>query len=129
MSISSRRSRRISAREIIGKMNEFLAAHLDGPIHISDLCELTGVSERSVRNACHAVCGMSPKRYITRRRMDAVHEALEHAQPERGIVTRVATDYGFFELGRFAGTYAAIYGERPSDTLRVGGAYDAIGTR
>ena len=92
---------------------------LAGP-HLSArlLCALIGVSERSLRNACHAVCGTSPKRYLTRRRMEAVREALEQARPGQATVTRIATDYGFFELGRFAGMYTSVFGERPSDTLR-----------
>jgi len=44
---------------------------------MAQLCDATGVSERSLRNACHAVCGTSPKRYLTRRRLEAVRQALE----------------------------------------------------
>ena len=116
---SSRTARaRIPAPQIIRRLDAFLGDHLDEPIHLAQLCVATGVSERSLRNACHAVCGTSPKRYLTRRRLEAVRHALSEARPGKDTVTRIATDYGFFELGRFAGIYTSLFGERPSDTLR-----------
>jgi len=110
--------RRLTRLQIIDRLDTFLRDHVDQPIHVAELCDVTGVSERSLRNACYAVCGTSPKRYLTRRRMEAVRRALEAASPAEATVTRIATDFGFFELGRFATTYSAIYGERPSETLR-----------
>ena len=109
---------RIEPPQIVKRLDAFLRDHLDEPIQISQLCDVTGVSERSLRNACHAMFGTSPKRYLTRRRLEAVHTALAEAQPGRATVTRIATDYGFYELGRFAATYTSVFGERPSDTLR-----------
>ena len=109
---------RYRARQIVTRLDAFLREHLDEPIHMAQLCGATGVSERSLRNACHAVCGTSPKRYLTRRRLEAVRLALAEARPGQDTVTRIATDYGFFELGRFAGMYTSVFGERPSDTLR-----------
>jgi transcriptional regulator GlxA family with amidase domain len=109
---------RIRPPQIVHRVDQFLQAHVDEPIHVSQLCDATGVSERSLRNACHAVCGTSPKRYLMRCRMEAVRQALEAARPGQATVTRIATDYGFFELGRFAATYTSLFGERPSDTLR-----------
>ena len=104
--------------QIISRLDAFLVDHLDEPLQLSQLCDATGVSERSLRNACHAVCGTSPKRYLTRRRLEAVRQALAHAQPGEATVTRIATEFGFFELGRFAGMYSSVFGERPSETLR-----------
>ena len=118
---SSRAGRiRVRAPQIVKRLDAFLHEHLDEPIHMAQLCVATGVSERSLRNACHAVCGTSPKRYLTRRRLEAVRHALSEARPGQDTVTRIATDYGFFELGRFAGIYTSEFGERPSDTLRGG---------
>jgi AraC family ethanolamine operon transcriptional activator len=51
--------------------------------------------------------------------MEAVRRALVTAPPGRATVTRIATEYGFYELGRFAGIYNALFGERPSETLRA----------
>ncbi|HEY2432234.1 MAG TPA: helix-turn-helix domain-containing protein [Vicinamibacterales bacterium] len=116
---------RLRAPHIIKRLDAFLREHLDEPIHMAQLCDATGVSERSLRNACHAVCGTSPKRYLTRRRLDAVRLALAEARPGQDTVTRIATDYGFFELGRFAGIYTSVFGERPSDTLRSGASVSA----
>lgn len=109
---------RLRAPQIVKRLDAFLHEHLDEPILMAQLCDATGVSERSLRNACHAVCGTSPKRYLTRRRLEAVRHALAEARPGQDTVTRIATDYGFFELGRFAGIYTSLFGERPSDTLR-----------
>ena len=83
-----------------------------------ELCRVAGVSERSLRNAFYDVRGMSPKRCAVRARLAEVRRALSDAGGARGAVTTIATDYGFFELGRFAGTYKSMFGESPSDTLR-----------
>ena len=109
---------RIQPPQIVNRLDAFLREHFDETIHMAQLCDATGVSERSLRNACHAVLGISPKRYLTRRRMEAVRNALVDARPGQATVTRIATDYGFFELGRFAAAYTSLFGERPSDTLR-----------
>lgn len=115
------RRARISRPQVVTKLEEFVRDHLDEPIDIPLLCGVTGVSERSLRNACHAAFGTSPKRYLTRRRMEAVRHALTAARPGQATVTRIATDYGFYELGRFAVKYNSLFGERPSETLRGGG--------
>ena len=109
---------RVRAPQIVHRLDAFLVEHLDEPINMARLCDVTGVSERSLRNACHAVCGTSPKRYLTRRRLEAVRLALAEARPGENTVTRIATEFGFFELGRFAGMYSSVFGEHPSDTLR-----------
>jgi AraC family ethanolamine operon transcriptional activator len=87
-------------------------------VRIADLCRAAGVSERTLRNAFHAVHGLSPKQYLRRERLEAARRRLEVARGAPGIVTAVATECGFFELGRFAVAYRELFGERPSDTAR-----------
>jgi AraC-like DNA-binding protein len=52
------------------------------------------------------------------RRMHLVRRALRRSDASRVTVTRIVTDHGFWELGRFAVAYRSLFGESPSDTLR-----------
>ena len=107
-----------SRHGVVERATEFLRAHLSEPIRIAQICEAAGVSERSLRTAFHDVWGMSPTRYMRWSRLNDARRALLSAPNLPGTVTSIATEFGFFELGRFATMYKALFGERPSDTLR-----------
>jgi AraC family ethanolamine operon transcriptional activator len=99
------------------RVNAFIRDNLTEPVTIGDLSRSAGVSERTLRAAFHDVLGVSPKQYVIRQRLCAAHHALAAADPQTTTVTDIATAYGFYELGRFAGRYRAFFGERPSRTL------------
>lgn len=104
---------------VVETAEAFVRAHLSDQIQIAHLCRLTGVSERTLRNAFYAIHGLSPKQFLLRARLDEVRSAL--MRRHTATVTTIATDCGFYELGRFAGQYKALFGEYPSDTLRARG--------
>ncbi len=87
-------------------------------IRLSRLCGVSGVSERSLQYAFQESLGMSPKAFMTARRLHAARQALLACSPETTRVSEVAMQHGFFELGRFAVTYRKHFGECPSETLR-----------
>jgi AraC-like DNA-binding protein len=61
---------------------------------------------------------MSPMKYLRLRRMNFARRALRMGDPATTTVTEIATDYGFWELGRFSVSYQALFGETPSASLR-----------
>ena len=71
-----------------------------------------------MRAHCMEHLGMTPHRYLWLRRMHQARRALALADAATTTVTTIATDHGFWELGRFAGEYSRIFGELPSATLR-----------
>jgi transcriptional regulator GlxA family with amidase domain len=95
-----------------------MRAHIDTPIRLSRLSRIVGLSERSLRNAFYAVRGMSPTRCMLTERLMRVRRALLASNTQSITVTSVASEHGFYELGRFAGIYKKAFGEAPSTTLR-----------
>lgn len=61
---------------------------------------------------------MGPKRYVLFRRMNLAGHALHLADSAVVSVTDVAANLGFWNFGRFAVAYKALFGENPSTTLR-----------
>lgn len=110
--------RTVSRQEVVELAEACYRAHPGKSIQVAQLCRVVGMSERGLRNAFRKVRGMSPKQYMLRERLQSVRRALHDRNARDLTVTSVATDYGFFELGRFAGAYKEMFGEAPSRTLR-----------
>ena len=104
---------------IVARFEEFLEVNPDQPLYLTEVCAAIGVAERTLRAACEDHIGMGPIRYLTLRRMHLVRRALLRADPAQATVTQIATNYGFWELGRFSVAYRALFGESPSDSLRL----------
>jgi AraC-like DNA-binding protein len=87
------------------------------PLYIPELCREVGASVRTLQACCHEHLGMGPKHYLLLRRMNMVRRALQEGSPSETTITEVATRYGFWQFGRLAVEYKALFGETPSATL------------
>ena len=100
------------------RLAEFLPANSEGSLYMAEVCAAARVSYPTLRACCQEHRGMSLKRYLWLRRMHLARRALREAAAESTTVTNIATQFGFWELGRFAVGYKSIFKESPSETLR-----------
>jgi AraC-like DNA-binding protein len=106
-------------RLVIRRFCEIVAMHPLKPLHVPETSHALGVSGRTLRMACQKHLGVSPTQYLLLRRMHLARRALRRSDPDVTRVTEVATNLGFWELGRFSVNYRQLFGESPSTTLRA----------
>ena len=106
-----------SARRLVRRVEEHLDAAGNRPVHVSEICAALGVSRRTLHRAFQEVFGLGPVSFLRHKRLCAVHSILRDSAPGSVTVAAVAMGQGFYELGRFAQYYQAMFGERPSQTL------------
>ena len=115
-------------RASVMRCQEYLEGRRDEPVYTEDLCVALGMSDRSLRRFFMEMFGMSPGRYLRRRRLHLARRALKSSSsPGTTRVTDVCFAHGFFDPGRFAADYRDLFGELPSTTLhRATGSPPAI---
>jgi AraC-like DNA-binding protein len=101
----------------LGRIEDWITAHLAQPITRADLCDVSGLSARALTRAFAKRHGRGPLQFVRDRRVEAAQRILFGSTPGETTVTQVAMDMGFLHLGRFATDYRARFGESPSDTL------------
>jgi transcriptional regulator GlxA family with amidase domain len=87
-------------------------------VNVEHLCRAIDATERSLLRAFHRFFGVGPAQYMKLRRLNRVHRELLAPDCKEATVTAVMTSCGVTEFGRFAGTYRALFGETPSETLK-----------
>jgi AraC family ethanolamine operon transcriptional activator len=108
----------LSRRRVAERVREWLETRFGDPYSSRAVCEVAGCSERYVEIAFRERYQLSPRRWHLLRRLNQVRRDLLNGKAAEDGVTGVATQAGFYELGRFAVLYRELFGERPSETAR-----------
>ena len=102
---------------VMRRFRRVLDENPDRALYLPELCAAINVPDRTLRLCCQEHLGMGPKQYLMLRRIHLARRALRAADPRVTTVTEIATRYGFWHFGRFAGVYRSLFGEAPSATL------------
>lgn len=103
---------------MVKDVEDYALAHVGDHLHVTDLCEIAAVSERTLENAFKEILGITPVAYLIRIRLHRVRKALLARSPGSTTVSAEALNWGFWHFGEFSRVYKACFGEHPSDTLR-----------
>jgi transcriptional regulator GlxA family with amidase domain len=101
----------------VRRAEEWIAQHATEAIGVEEIANAVGVGVRSLQRTFQRVRGYSPLKATQLHRLSRTREALLQATPDAATVTSIASEFGFFELGRFVQQYRAHFGENPSETL------------
>lgn len=108
----------VSRGRVIARCLELINQREGQPLFIGDLCRVTQVSERTLRNIFQEYFGVAPMRLLLVRQLREIRSALLAADPTQQTVTKIAARFGVWDFSLFARNYRALYGEAPSETLR-----------
>nr|WP_255426451.1 AraC family transcriptional regulator [Pseudonocardia sp. C8] len=107
-----------AAPKVIRRAAALIDDHAREPLTVDDVAEAVGLSVRSLQEGFRRHLDTTPTARLREARLAGVRAELRAADPTRCTVSRVAADWGFHHLGRFAVAYRRRWGESPSATLR-----------
>jgi AraC-like DNA-binding protein len=99
------------------EVREYIAGHLDKPIHLDDLCLDSGLSRRGLENLFNDFLGTGVIAFLRHQRLHGARRALRDSVKTPGTVKRIAFDWSFWHMGHFSRDYRQVFGESPCQTL------------
>lgn len=105
-------------KTVVDCARQFLTEHLDEAVTVTQLCEITNVSRRTLQYSFESILGISPIQYLRISRLNGARRSLVQAKEGRTI-SNIAAQWGFWHLSQFAKDYKQLFGEQPSQTLET----------
>ena len=91
--------------------HDHIDRHYASPIGLDELARVAGVSKYHFARSFEAAYGLTPIRYLTRRRVERAQDLLRHANL---TVTEICFLVGFSSLGSFSSLFNRLVGESPT---------------
>jgi AraC-like DNA-binding protein len=107
-----------SFRQVLRRVEDFLAVNLHSPIGLEQLCEAVGFRKEPLEEWFRAGLGISAIRYLEIRHLSRVHKALVLADPRTTRVTDIARAWGFSNLRSFNYKFTALFKKSPAQVLQ-----------
>lgn len=112
-----RNSRAQMHKRVVDRAREYVLENTLEPVTIAKLCEVVGVSRRTLQMCFQEVMGTNPVQYLRSIRLNRVRRDLRQHSCDSLKVQDVACHWGFWHLSSFTADYKRLFGELPSQTL------------
>lgn len=97
---------------------QFIDAHAAEPISLNELASHLGVSSRALQQGFRRRFGCTPSEHLFACRLGLARTRLLSPTDQTRVAT-VAVECGFVNVGAFAARYRSVFGEQPSQTLKM----------
>ena len=101
----------------IATVKKVLDNSLEKPVSIVSLSKELSISERQLHNAFKVKYGLTPKKYLSNLRLNAINIELIEANKGEVTIADIAFKYGFNHVSHFTSEYKKLFGQTPSSTL------------
>jgi AraC-like DNA-binding protein len=106
-----------NALSVVRKAKLEIEARHPDTVSLAELCAATGVGKAWLHRCFMEILGLSPIAYLRARRLSVARQwFLDCENPPRSVKD-VSIALGFTNGGRFAASYADLFGEMPVETL------------
>lgn len=112
------RSGNAAAPYFVRRSEQYMRANAAEKLTLEDIAAHADVSPRTLQNGFRRFRGTSPMAYLKSIRLSLARNMLLRSREDGRNVTDIAFDCGFTHLSKFAQDYRAMFGEKPSDTVR-----------
>lgn len=102
---------------IVARARAYVLENLEYPIAVDAMAAAACTSHRTLHRAFNVVLDETPQSFVRKLRLHRIRRDLASKAEAACTVALVANRWGIGELGRLAGWYRELFGERPSETL------------
>ncbi|MFU2511536.1 helix-turn-helix domain-containing protein [Pseudoalteromonas sp. ASV78] len=104
-------------KAVVERVKDYINAHPHDVITMTQLCELSHVSRRTLQYSFESILGINPLRFLRITRLNQVRRELSDPQLHKPVSV-IAANWGFGHPGQFAKDYKQLFGENPSATAK-----------
>jgi AraC family ethanolamine operon transcriptional activator len=101
--------------DVVEKVKDYIHQHPHQAITITQLCEHTHVSRRTLQYSFESILGINPLRFLRLTRLNNVRRELKKPLQDKPIAV-IAANWGFWHHGQFTKDYTQLFAENPSQT-------------
>jgi AraC-like DNA-binding protein len=103
---------------VLRRIRDHVAANHSTPVRLDELCVASGMSRRGLEYLLKDHFGLGVNAFIRCQRLHGARREILASEPVPGFIKRIALNWGFWHLGRFASQFRELFGENPSETFR-----------
>ena len=102
--------------KIVERARAYIHEHLGEPMSVDRVAAAAYTSRRTLFRAFLEVLEETPHNYVRKLRLHRIRHDLASEAERACTIALIANTWGIGDLGRMAGWYRELFGERPSDT-------------